>query len=327
MNYILYGSPQSLFTRKLQAALEFYPLEFEFRRKRGSGMEDQLELRSGTHQIPVLRTPEDWMIADTTPVIALLDTRFPRYRLFPQGFDGFVVHLLEDIFDEWISRAMLHYRWRYPASAEIAAEQLANGDADTAAKIRSWGPRACRATGTETVEAGKDAEREYEIVLQAMESQLQVTRYLLGPFPTALDCAVLGGLHGHMLNDPDPARLMRGYPRTSQWAADNAQGATPYPADEVPNYNVTEFARQVLQRIAPEYKNFLLGNRNALRQGDKSFMATIYGREISFLTRKYPQAASRMLADRMQHQLDPDDRRRALELLDACGLTDCFTDL
>jgi len=327
MKYILYGSPQSLFTRKLQAALEFYPLEFEFRQKRASEIEDQLELRSGTHQMPVLRTPEDWMIADTTPLIALMDTRFPRYRLFPKGFDGFVVHLLEDIFDEWISRTMVHYRWRYPASAEVAADQLANGDPDIAAKIRSWGPRACRATGTETAVAGQDAEREYELVLQAMESQLQATRFLLGPVPTALDCAVLGGLHAHILNDPDPARLMRGYPRTSRWATDNAQGATPYPADELPKYDVTDFARQVLQRIAPEYKRFLLGNRNALRQGDKSFMATIYGHEVSFLTRRYPQTANQMLVDRMHYQLDQDDRQRAVELLDAYDLADCFADV
>jgi glutathione S-transferase len=326
MKYVLYGSPQSLFTRKLQAALEFYPLEFEFRRKRGSGVEHKLELRSGTHQVPVLQTPEDWMIADTTPVIALLDARFPRYRLFPGGFDGFVVHLLEDIFDEWISRTMLHYRWRYPASAEIAADQLANGDPAVAAKIRSWGRRACRATGTETAKAGQDAEREYEFLLAAMESQLQATPYLLGSVPTALDCAVLGGLHAHILNDPDPAKLMRGYPRTNRWAMDNAQGATPYPEDETPQYDVTDFARQVLQRIAPQYRRFLLGNRNALSQDAKSFMATIYGDEISFLTREYPQTASQMLVDRMHCQLDQDDRRRAVELLETYDLVDCFAD-
>lgn len=327
MNYILYGSPQSLFTRKLQVALEFYPLDYEFRRKRGSGIEDQLELRSGTHQIPILQTPQDWMIADTTPIIAMLDARFPRYRLFPHGFYGFVVHLLEDIFDEWISRAMLHYRWRYPASARLAAAQLANGDPDTAATIKSWGPRACRATGTESAEAGKDAEREYEFILQAMETQLQQTQYLLGPKPTALDCAALGGLQAHMLNDPDPARIMRGYSRVSQWAADNSQGATPYPVEETPQYDLTDFVQQFLQRTAPAYRAFMLGNQGALKQGEKSFTAMIYGRQISFLTRKYPHVSSQMLVDRMQYQLDKEDQRRAADLLAEYELTDCFTDL
>ncbi len=324
MTYLLYGSPQSLFTRKLQTALEFYPLHYRFRQKRGSGIEEQLELRSGTHQMPVLQTPENWLLADTTPIIALLDARYPAFRLFPRGVDGFLVHLLEDIFDEWISRVMVHYRWRYPDTAGPAAEQLANGDPEMAARIRAWGPRACRATGTETAEAGADAEREYEFILQLMESQLQETRYLLGPTPTALDCAALGGLHAHMLNDHDPAVLMRSYKVVSQWAADNQQDAAKFPVDEAPQYEATTFARQFLERVAPAYKAFLLGNKVALAQGDKSFLATIYGHEVSFLARNYPENARQMLVDRLHYQLDDSERQQAIGLLDEFDLAECF---
>ena len=94
-NYILYGGELSYFTRKLEAALIFYGADFEFRAKTNDNRE-QLEMRSGTHQVPVLQTPENWLIADSTPIMTLLDNRFPNRSMFPEGRLGVLVHLLEE---------------------------------------------------------------------------------------------------------------------------------------------------------------------------------------------------------------------------------------
>ena len=51
--YLLYGSIPSLFTRKLEAALEFYRAPFEFRSKGSQPDPKTLELRAGTHQVPL----------------------------------------------------------------------------------------------------------------------------------------------------------------------------------------------------------------------------------------------------------------------------------
>ena len=68
--YVIHGAPISLFTRKLEAAFDFYGASYRSERKgtRGGG---DLEARAGTHQIPVLTTPENWALADTTPIIEL----------------------------------------------------------------------------------------------------------------------------------------------------------------------------------------------------------------------------------------------------------------
>ena len=68
------------------------------------------------------------MIADTTPLIHLLDDRFPARRLFPEGPLGILVQVVEDFFDEWVARTMVHYRWHYPESAEFASLKMANGN-------------------------------------------------------------------------------------------------------------------------------------------------------------------------------------------------------
>ena len=203
MSYTVYGGELSYFTRKLEAALIFYRADFEIQAKTASNREE-IERRSGTHQVPVLHTPENWMIGDTTPLLQLLDARFPSRRLFPDGPLGVLVHLLEEFFDEWVARVMVHYRWHYPESAAFASERIGNGNAEAAARIREWGPRACRATGTESEHQQKAAEEEYERVLQAMEAQLESTPWMLGHRPTAVDCILLGGLRAHTWMDPDP---------------------------------------------------------------------------------------------------------------------------
>ena len=96
MSYVLYGPDPSAFTRKLEAALVFYGAPFARVREIGEERA-QLQLRAGTHQVPVLRTPENWVLADSTPIMALLDGRFPRRRLFPLGAVGFLTHVLEDV--------------------------------------------------------------------------------------------------------------------------------------------------------------------------------------------------------------------------------------
>ena len=106
--------------------------------------EQEIRLRSGTHQVPVLHTSQDWMIADTTPIIMMLDSRFPHRRMFPLGALGVIVHVLEDYFDEWIARTTVHWRWNYPENHQLLAMDVANNNIEEAEKLIAWGSRVCR---------------------------------------------------------------------------------------------------------------------------------------------------------------------------------------
>jgi hypothetical protein len=155
-NYTLYGSVLSLFTRKLESALVWYGVPFA-RQPKTSLTFAEIDRRSGTHQMPALLTPENWMLADTTPIMISLDARFPARTMFPGGPLGVLVHLVEEYFDEWVARVMVHYRWHYAASTRFAVERMTReflpeanagelSDAVARAPIPQWGLRACRAT-------------------------------------------------------------------------------------------------------------------------------------------------------------------------------------
>jgi glutathione S-transferase len=322
--YVVYGVPFSLFTRKLEAALRWYGAPFRLEPK-GPRNADEVQTRSGTHQVPVLGTPEGWMLADTTPILALLDARYPRRRLVPEGPAGVLVHIVEEVIDEWVARVMVHFRWHYDENTRHVV-QAALGRPVSLEEAREfplakWGPRACRATGTEPVQQREAAEAEYFALLGALEAQLARTSFALGERPTAADAILLGGLRAHTNADPIPD--LSAYPRVLAWDASDADawdgegGAIPFP-------EATPFAAHVLELGRSQYQPFLLANARALASGEKAFRVETYGEEVSYLARPYPERSRRMIQDRIQHQLSDRERARVGEWLEGCGLTPAF---
>ncbi|XOV89609.1 MAG: glutathione S-transferase family protein [Pseudomonadota bacterium] len=320
MSYTIFGGELSYFTRKLEAAMRFYGAPFELRPK-----PPEAEARSGTHQVPVLLTPENWMIADTTPLLQLLDARYPRRRMFPTGPLGVLVHCVEEYFDEWIARTMVHYRWHYEESAVFASERMGGGNAEAAARIRSWGPRACRATGTDSEVQQRAAEAEYARLMTALEQQLGQTRFALGERPCAVDCILLGGIRAHTNMDPTPRRMMAAYPRVVDWAENSAMSwdgegeLAPFP-------DSTPFAQQVLAEMPSTYLPYVLGNASALVAGAKAFHVPTYGEDVSYLARPYPERSRQMIVDRIRFQLTGDEQAAVEAWLGSLGLSALMED-
>lgn len=304
MSWTLYGSPISLFTRKLEAALEFYAIEFENVRRDDSNRA-ALEARAGTHQVPVLATPFGWTLADTTPILMWLDTLRPARRLFPPGAAGVLVHIIEDVLDEWVARVMVHYRWHYADNTRAAIAEVTGTDVSLAAAqqhpLAQWGPRACRATGTESPTQQAAAEAEYLGILAALERQLALTPYALGERPTAVDCALIGGLRGHTLRDPLPD--LDAYPRVRAYALDTPRWDGAGAAPDFPPDNA--FAHHMLALARAPYKAFMQHNRAAQRGGQKAFVLETYGEEVSYLARTYPVTALELIAERINHMVPP----------------------
>ena len=322
--YVLYGSDISLFTRKMEAALRFYAAPFRRARKNEENRRE-LETRSGTHQVPVLRTPENWVIADSTPLIDLLDERFAARRLVPEGAAGVMVHVLEDICDEWVSRVMVHYRWHYEENIRSVVSTLQGREVSIEEArefpLAKWGPRACRATGTETAFQQRAVEREYLDLLGALERQLGATPFALGQRPTSLDAILLGGLRGHTHCDPIPDlsafAAVRAWDedRADRWDGDGALAS--FPAS-------TPFARHLAELGRTEFAPFVLANARALAQGDKAFAIETHGASVSYLTRSYPEHARRMVHERIRQRLDAAERAVAEAWLEAWGLAEVY---
>jgi glutathione S-transferase len=322
--YIVHGAPFSLFTRKLEAAFRFYDLPFRLENA-GIGGDGAAAERADTHQIPVLHTPENWMIADTTPILDLLDGRVPDRRLFPTGPLGVLVHIVEEVLDEWLARVMVHFRWHYAENTRHIVSQFLGREVtiEEASEfpLAKWGPRACRATGTELEFHQQAAEEEYFALLSALETQLGETAYALGNRPTAVDTILLGGLRAHTNADPLPD--LSAYPRCIAWAegtADPWNGSGRLAAFP----ESTPFASHVLKIAREQYAPFLLGNAKALATSQKAFSVETYGQTASYLARPYPEQSRQMVKDRIRSRLGADERSQVGGWLESVGLSAGF---
>ena len=324
-NYRVFGGPRSLFTRKLTAALDFYDVDYSLI-NRGPFEKDIYAKRANTHQIPLLQTPEDWILADTTPIMRMLDGRLPSRRLFPSGALGVIAAIVEEVLDEWIARVMVHYRWHYDENAlhvlsAGSGRELRLSDLQ-GFEIYRWGPRACRATGTELPSLQRAAEEEYIGMLESLENQLASTRYALGDRPSAVDAILLGGLRAHTLADPIPD-LSR-FKKILAWEKSCDEGWDGN-GDWAPFPESTPFVNHMLSIAETEYKPFFLGNARALLNEKKVFDITTYGEKTTYLTREYPERSREMLKRFSYDVLNNSEVAVVDAWLEKNNLTELFT--
>jgi hypothetical protein len=234
---------------------------------------------------------------------------------------------VEEYLDEWFPRAAIHSRWNDPETALAASQALAREvmpwapglvQHQLAKKIAAWGKRACRALALDSPKQREFVEGEFSRVFDELDRQLAQTRFALGQRPSAVDAALLGGLRGHFLVDPYPARLMLRWPRIATWAADSwswdGSGVLPlFP-------EVTPFARFIVAEAAGAFAAFLAANRSACAERQKAFFLHQAGEEVSFLCRPSPDRSRRLLADFIRFQLNDGDQGVARNWLADHGL-------
>jgi glutathione S-transferase len=112
--YELIGSEMSFFSRKLEAQLRFQhiPWRWQFKTEQRKAV---LEARAGTHFVPLLLTPDKWLIHDTITIGPLLSDRFRDRAVIPETpLQRSCCFILEDAFNHWLGRVCVHSRWCYP---------------------------------------------------------------------------------------------------------------------------------------------------------------------------------------------------------------------
>jgi glutathione S-transferase len=315
--YELYGSRQSYFTQKMQAAMEWYLKdEFDFKIK-GAENTKILEARSGTHQIPVLVTPENWCIADSTPMLVLLDGRMAEPRFYPQGLVGSLTAVMEEYFDEWSARWCIHTRWgttdetaQHAAMSMMLARNLPEKIARKQVQnVINWGRRASKALGVSSEIQKSECEHEIVRTFRSFEEHLKNGHgpFVFGDAPTAVDCVVMGGLRAHFLYDIYPKTLLQDLPEVHKW---HDEFGTPIPNDvkiqRDQNINLrtlSPFVRLILSEMSKGFKTFIIGNRDAHENSRKSFVTNVYGEDVSYLYRPYPERSRHMLIHKLRTHL------------------------
>ncbi len=291
--YLLIGMPASPYSLKMRALMRYRRLDFVW--EMGSPRTGHRQIDVKPPLIPILRLPEDESYhVDSTPLAHLLEERHPGQRsvLPTDPVLGFLNHLIEDLADEWLTKAMFHYRWAYDRCIDYCGRWLAGdmlaagaeGDLETLARgISTRQIERLPLVGC-TPENAPAIEGSYLRLIDIMERHLAAQPYLFGSRPALADFALFGQLQ-QLAIDPVPAEIMRNQAQgLYDWLrrTDDASGVEGEWASE-PAATIGE-----LLRLAGEiYFPFLRANAEAFSNGSETMSLKINGQPFSQGTFKY----------------------------------------
>ncbi len=210
----LYGAELSPYSIKVRAYLRFKGLAFEWL-PRSQARQEEFARYAKSPLIPVLVDATEAAMQDSTPIIETLERAYPEPSIIPsEPALAFVAALLEDYADEWLNKAMFHYRWSYPDDQESAARRIvetlfegveAPEGIEESVRARMTGRLHYVGSSPETAPL---IEGSFTLLLSLLERMLSERPYLLGARPSLADFGIAAQLR-QLLSDPTPGAIIR----------------------------------------------------------------------------------------------------------------------
>jgi glutathione S-transferase len=220
--YTLIGQEMSMFTRKLEAQLRYQQIPYQWQIKTQEKTES-INNRAGTNFIPILKTPDGWMINDTISIGPFLHDRFNECPVIPDSSSQRgACFILEDFFNHWYPRHALHSRWCYPENVIVTGRRFGTNillskhinvelTDDEEARIEGFGEIMLNTFGAAACEvqgAGPDKtvaiQADFARLLELLVAHFKENNFLLGERACLADFALVGPFAAHFLLDPEP---------------------------------------------------------------------------------------------------------------------------
>ncbi|MGE0857531.1 MAG: glutathione S-transferase family protein [Gammaproteobacteria bacterium] len=348
--YRLFGVECSYYAAKIRACLAYKRVPFVEEQASRRVYAEEILPRVGWPVVPVLVTPDDRTVQDTSDMVDLLEARHPLPAVLPaDGAARVLSYLLEFLGDEWLKLPAMHYRWNHNYDFIVAefgrnndpeaspAEQWRVGE-KVAPRFRDWlEPLGVVPASEATVE------QDYLALLDLLDAHFAEHPYLLGGAPTLGDFAFFGPLYAHLERDPNSGAIMHARaPRVADWVARlraGAEDAEPGAALQAPPASLLP----VLRLLNRDFVPMLTAETAALQawlaeQSGTDELPRHVGRQRLRLGRDTPREVEveralfpydLFMLQRVQdafHALPEDQARSARDALAACG-ADALLDL
>lgn len=331
------GAPGSPYSRKLRAVLRYRRIPYAW--IQAGGPESGNLPAPRVHLLPQLLIPGAngavEALVDSTPLIRRLETMQPERSVVPpDAAVAFLDALLEDYADEWLTKAMFHYRWAFApdiakASAILPRWSVTDQPEEQARRLgkmfaeRQIGRLGVVGSNETTAPVIEDS---YRRLLVLLDAHLTTSRFVFGGRPSAADFGLYGQLTQLAGFDPTSAALaLEVAPRILAWidVVEDLSGLEPRAEDWTPRAALADTLRALFVEIGRVYVPFLLANAHALASGAEQVECTIGGRP--WVQRPFPYQGKCLQTLRQQHStLAAEDRRAVDAVLEGTGCERLF---
>lgn len=286
--YRLYGAELSPYSVKVRSYLRYKGLPHRWI-VRGAATQGEFQAYAKLPLIPLLVTPENEAMQDSTPLIEELERRHPEPALQPGDAPrAFLSALIEEYADEWGNKAMFHYRWSFEADRLSAAWRIAGSilgpdaaqsDLQQAAAgiVQRMVPRLALVgshAGTKDL-----IESSFRRQLEIAEAHLASRPFLFGKRPALADLGFAAQLY-ELSTDPTPQALMQHFPGVLAYVArmnaPRAEGG--FEGWETLSPTLTPLLRE---EVARYYLPWAHANAIAVKNDSRSFEIDLGGRADS----------------------------------------------
>jgi glutathione S-transferase len=292
----LYGAELSPYSIKVRSYLRFKGLQHEWL-PRNNASQEEFQRYAKLPLIPVLVDADDTALQDSTPIIERLEARYPEPTITPDDPAlAFVAALLEDYADEWLNKAMFHYRWTYPADQQSAARRIVDmifegaekpEGVEDAVRTRMIGRLHHVGSSQQTAPI---IEGSFTRALAILDRMLAARSYLFGGRPSLADFG-LAGQFAQLLSDPTPGAILKAQaPNVVRWIDKmenpDVEGAF------VPLSAVREALAEFLSaEVAGAYLPWMAANANAVADDAPGVAVEIAGTTFTQRPQRYAAKA------------------------------------
>ncbi len=333
----LMGAPGSPYTRKMLALMRYRHIPYKVYWSTGQVPEGFPKPKVGllpTYFLPG-KDGELEAVTDSTPLIRRFEKDFEWRSVIPDNPAlAFLNDLIEDYGDEWLTKAMFHYRWAHEADWKNAGPLLIY-----------WGSSVIQdemATAMSEHFSKRQIERLYvvgsnELTAPIIESAyarfvgildklLSSKGFVLGARPSSADFAILGQMTQLAIIEPTSSKITRDISaRVRAWVdrTDDLSGLSPNEDDWIDVAIVKEALSDLLGEIGRTYTPVMLANGKAVMAGEKTFDTKVDDAPWTQPTFKY-QAKSLGWVREAYFDLKPDAREQVDDILAGTGCEALF---
>ncbi len=298
-----YGSP---FSHKVMTYMNYKGIPYKRMEANMDVYMGDIVKLVGQSIIPVVLSPDDQVMQDSTPILEWFEKEFGEKPAIPDDPRlTFLMWLLEEFADEYMPRIHMHTRWGNDQNRNTLSHRLARsmtfGKSDVDSKDlapflleRQSGFDKHLGLAGEDIRSNID--RQLLDLLAILEDHFKHFQFLLGFKPSLADFALFGPLRIHLFNDPQSSEILEvNAPRTCRWLDTLSElgdtrgcvGQTEFGHWIDLNGGLPESLKQLLAFVGKTYIPFAKSCALAGKTREKTFEAEIYGEFATFGTHHY----------------------------------------
>jgi len=324
--YRIWQDYTSPYSHKVMTYMNYKGIPYKRMQANMDVMMGELNEKVGQPIIPVMLTPDEQVMQDSTPILEWFEKKFPENSAIPNDERlKFLMWLLEEFSDEYMPRLHMHTRWGTEQNRQTMSHRIARGmtygkadvgSKDVAPFLLDRQSGFDQHLGLAGDDIKNNIDQQILDLLSILEEHFKHHQFLLGFKPSLADFSLYGPLRIHLFNDPSSNEIMElNAPRTCRWmdtifelgdlrgCVGQAEFGDWIDLDE----GLPVTLANILTFVGKTYIPFAKACAIAGGNKEKAFKAEIYGEFATFSTHQYRVWSYEQLQHRYE-TLNGDDK-------------------